>query len=92
MSSADNLAAFAAKVGSDGFAEMFGLSAAVFTTAGAASWTCPAGVTRAKATVIGGGNGGASGSGGAGGGGAVAVSGSNQSGGAGAAGAVIIEY
>lgn len=90
MSSADNLAAFAAKVGSDGFAEMFGLSAAVFTTAGATSWTCPAGVTRAKVTVIGGGgNGGASGTGG---GGAVAVSGSNQSGGAGAAGAVIIEY
>lgn len=40
------------------------------TTAGSATWTCPAGVTRAKITVIGGGgSGGVSGTSGAGGGG-----------------------
>lgn len=70
MSAADNLALLANKVNATGFVELFGLSADVFTTAGTTSWTCPAGVTRAKVTVIGGGgNGGSGGSSGAGGGG-----------------------
>lgn len=51
---------------------------AAFTTAGATTWTCPAGVTRAKVTVIGGGaaggnSGGATGAGGGGGAGGTAI-------------------
>ncbi|MDK4729354.1 hypothetical protein [Rhizobium phaseoli] len=51
---------------------------AAFTSAGATTWTCPAGVTRAKVTVIGGGaaggsSGGATGVGGGGGAGGMAV-------------------
>lgn len=66
MGSAENLATFASKLNTTGNAELFGVSAAVYATAGTFSWTCPEGVTRAKVTAIGGGgNGGASGSGGA---------------------------
>lgn len=51
---------------------------AAFTSAGAQTWVCPAGVTRAKVTVIGGGgagggSGGATGAGGGGGAGGTAV-------------------
>ncbi len=56
----------------------FGQSVAAWLAAGTYSWTCPAGVTRLKATVIGAGGGGGSVtrstfSGGAGGGGGVAI-------------------
>lgn len=74
------LAAKAATVHAHAIADVTGLQSALdakmssnlaaFTTAGATTWTCPAGITRAKVTVIGGGgNGGASGTSGAGGGG-----------------------
>lgn len=50
-----------------------------FTTAGAQAWTCPAGVTRAKVTVIGGG-------------GAGSASGTNGTGGGGGAGGCAIKF
>jgi hypothetical protein len=69
--------ALAAKASQTDVDAKFGLRTAIFTTAGAQTWTCPAGVTRAKVTVIGGGgtggSSGASGAGGGGGGGGTAI-------------------